>query len=93
MKNKDQLTEILSEIKDTINTKIPNQRVLGILRANYLNINPEDSKLSYDELAEKINEAFGINTNGRDLWLLGEPTLEDDILDLELMYKIHNYDI
>lgn len=87
LENKDQLTEILSEIKETINTKRPNQRVLGILKENYLNINPEDKKLSYDDLAIKINEAFGVNINGRDLWVLDEPTLEDDILDLELMYK------
>jgi hypothetical protein len=87
LENKDQLTEILSEIKDTINSKRPNQRVLGILKENYLNINPEDKKLSFDELAIKINESFGVNTNGRDLWLLSEPTIEEDILDVQLMYN------
>lgn len=65
----------------------PNQKILSLLKSNYLKNNPLGKTLSYDQLAIELSNKYDLDIDGRDLWLLDEPTLEEEILDLELMYK------
>ena len=41
----------------------------------------------YEELAEIVNREFGIEVTGRDIWVLEEPTIEQEELDYELIYE------
>lgn len=42
---------------------------------------------SYEEQAKLIKIEFGVEVNPRDLWLLSEPTVEEEQLDRELIWK------
>ncbi len=83
----DKLVRVLEEIKSGIQTKKVSPRVLYMFKKTYLEFYPEDTLLEYEELAFKLNTAFNIHCTGRDLWALEEPTLDQEVLDLELQYK------
>lgn len=43
---------------------------------------------STTEIAVLINNRFNVNCSERDIFLLHEPTLEEEILDIKLQHKI-----
>lgn len=83
----DETTKIIKENQEKLETKKVNFIVLQNLRNSYYQITPESKNLDYDSLAQLMNTAFNIYCTGRDLWLLDEPTVEEDIIDLELQYN------
>ena len=87
MENSLKIHQILKENQEKLESKKVNSIVLQNLRDSYYKITPESKNLDYEALAPLLNEAFNIYCTGRDLWLLDEPTVEDDIIDLELQYK------
>lgn len=50
------------------------------------------SKLKYQDLAHKISVIFQVNVNEQDIFLLYEPSLQNDIVDSETHFgNILNY--
>lgn len=45
---------------------------------------------SSKELVSLIKNRFNVNCSERDIFLLHEPTLEEEILDVQLQYQIMN---
>lgn len=83
----DETTKILKENQEKLETKKVSPIILRNLRDTYLKITPEASNVDFEVLAQLLNTAFNIYCTGRDLWLLDEPTVKEDIFDLELQYK------
>jgi len=53
---------------------------------------PELKKATYKELSEAISNEFKVNVNEHDLYLLYEPTIDEEQRDLELYYgSMFNY--
>lgn len=46
--------------------------------------------LTSDEISEIINYEFDVNSTGRQVYILHEPTLEDMIIDSQIHYGILN---
>lgn len=87
MENSDKVFEIIqSQIKKEALLKV-SPKILRTIKDTYISIHPETKHLDYETLASLINSVFDIHCTGRELWLLDEPTLEEDIIDLELQYK------
>lgn len=75
-------------MEEKIKEKIkPSSIVISKFRETYLSLYSEDKWLSYDKLAEKLSDKFNVEITGRDLWLLTEPSIEEDIIDLEQQYE------
>jgi hypothetical protein len=86
-KSMENLSQILKENQEKLETKKVSPIILRNLRDTYLKITPEANNVDFEVLAQLMNTAFNIYCTGRDLWLLDEPTVEEDIIDLELQYK------
>ena len=71
-----------------INNKIEDEFNLGVyllaLKTKYQDIG------NYEEQAKLIKIEFGIEVNPRDLWLMSEPNVQEEQLDMELLWKNHN---
>ncbi len=87
MENQKTVNQILKENQEKLKTKIVSLRTLRTLRHIYYSTNPESKNLDYEPLSQLLNSAFNIYCTGRDLWLLDEPTIEDDIIDLQQQFK------
>jgi len=62
---------------------------LGTLRMVIRNLYPDVT--DYEDQARLINDEFGVKVSGRDLWLMDEPTIqEEERMYYELM-KQHGY--
>jgi len=58
--------------------------MIGFIQAT----KPEFKKATYKELAEEINKTFtNVKVNDRDIFLLYEPTLEEQQTDLEKHFE------
>lgn len=57
------------------------------LYINMLNKKYDKYLTKYDEIIKLLKEEFNIDTNNRQLDLLFSPTVEEDLLDLEQLYK------
>ena len=51
---------------------------------------PTFRRLTYEQKAQFIAENFDVEVEGRDIWLLEEPSIEEEQLDLQLMYQNNN---
>jgi len=49
------------------------------------NLHPEVK--DYEELAKLLDDEFGVKVKGRDIWLLDQPTIDEDELDYRLRYE------
>lgn len=50
------------------------------------------SKLKYNELAKKVSYIFQVEVNEQDIFLLYEPSIQNDVIDSEVFYgSILNY--
>lgn len=87
MENQKTVNQILKENQEKLESKIVSLRVLRTFRDTYYTTNPESKNLDYEPLSQLLNSAFDIYCTGRDLWLLDEPTVEDDILDLQQQFR------
>lgn len=87
MKNQKIVNQILKENQEKLQSKVVSLRTLKTLRDTYYSTNPESKNLDYEPLSQLLNNAFDIYCTGRDLWLLDEPTVENDILDLEQQFR------
>lgn len=73
--------------KETETKVKPSLTVISKFRETYLSLYPEDKWLNYDKLSKKLSDKFNVEITGRDLWLLTEPSIEEDIIDLEQQYE------
>lgn len=68
-----------------INSKLEDEFDLGVyllaLKTKYQDIG------TYEDQARLIKIEFGVEVNPRDLWLMNEPNLEQEILEKELLWK------
>lgn len=62
---------------------------LNILKAN----DPEEiNNMTSKEIAEKIEKQFDVECSEQDIFTIHEPTIMEDILDLEIQLRnIYNY--
>lgn len=53
---------------------------------------PDLSMIGYKQLAVKVGDIFDVDVNEQDIFLLHEPTIQNDIIDSEIHYEsILNY--
>lgn len=68
-----------------IDNKLEDEFNIGVyllaLKSKYQDIG------SYEEQAKLIKIEFGVEVNPRDIWLLSEPTIEEEQLEKELIWK------
>jgi len=57
--------------------------MIGFIQAT----KPEFKKATYKQLAEEIKKDFNIEVSDRDIFLLYEPTLEEEQTDLQLQFE------